>query len=57
MTRSASTQIGKPFLADDGHWYVFVRDREQCSGCGRIYAGEYYQNMRHGCDTCYGRRR
>lgn len=48
-------EIGKSFRADDGNWYVFVREQEQCSGCRRTYAGEAYRAMKHGCDICYGR--
>lgn len=44
------------FIADDGQRYVFVRNREQCSGCMTSYSGEAYKNMKHGCNICYGRR-
>ena len=49
------TEVGKPFRADDGYLYVFVRGQEQCSGCRRRYSGSKLDNMKQGCDTCYGR--
>lgn len=52
---TSTVELYKIFIDTDGNRYMFVKEQTQCV-CGRKYKGKEYEDLKHGCHSCYGRR-